>query len=113
MEQRNIQCRPCVMIDCWSSKATSRCISLLPPGSRILVLGNLSESSQINISPLDLFMHHKIVEGFNLLKYMEKLSKERLQEFFRLIRDDFDSQGGIFYSQCKEAERVFKLEDIS
>jgi hypothetical protein len=65
-----------------------------------------------------MFMHHKCIEGFNLLNFLQHgpLSKERIHDFFRLIRDDFDksSRGDLFFMEkCgTEKTKEFKLEDI-
>jgi hypothetical protein len=55
------------------------------------LLGNLSEKEALQLNCNDLFMCHKQIEGFNLLKFMkDELTKEQFNGFKTMIRDDFD-----------------------
>jgi hypothetical protein len=92
---------------------------MIPSGSKIILLGNLSERGEgLTLNTSDLFLRYKTLEGFNLLRFLrEDLSKERMKEFLLFIRDDFDknaeSGGKIFRSEkmIKEGERKeYKIE---
>ena len=86
-----VQDRQVIILDTWSNKATSRLIELAPSGTRVILVGNLSEKKSLTLCSSDFFIQHKCIEGFNLIKYLtESLSQERMNEFFRIIRDDFD-----------------------
>ena len=66
-----------MLIDLWGDKTSAQAIKLLPAGSTILLLGNLSEKEALQLNCNDLFMCHKQIEGFNLLKFMkDELTKE-------------------------------------
>ena len=111
--------QPLILLDTWSNKATSSLIEMIPSGSKIILLGNLSERNEgLTLNTSDLFLRYKTLEGFNLLRFLrEDLSKERMKEFLLFIRDDFDknaeSGGKIFRSEkmIKEVERKeYKIE---
>lgn len=95
-------------------------IEVIPSGSRILLLGNLSEKAEgLTLNTSDLFLRYKTLEGFNLLRFLrEDLSKDRMREFLNFIRDDFDqnaeSGGKIFRSEkIKHVERKeYQIEQI-
>jgi hypothetical protein len=82
----------------------------------VILMGNVSEKKNLNLSSFDLALHSKYIEGFNLIKYMcECLTKEKRAEFIKLIRDDFDKHphsGDIFRTTSKAETKVFKLEEI-
>lgn len=112
---------PAIVIDAWANKATSQLIKLLPSDSRAILLGNLSEKERLSLDTVDLFMHSKHVEGFNLLKYLQDcVSKERRKTFYDFIREDFDSNpdsGDVFKDifisdKPNEPTRVFKLTEV-
>lgn len=103
-----------IVIDTWGSKATSKVIEMVPAGSHIILLGNVSEKRNLTVRTTDISLNHKCIEGFNLIKYMcECLSKERREEFHKLIRDDITKGGSLFLAKAKGEPKVFKLEQIS
>lgn len=120
MEHAQRQNQPLILLDTWSNKATSSLIEVIPSGSRILLLGNLSEKAEgLTLNTSDLFLRYKTLEGFNLLRFLrEDLSKDRMREFLNFIRDDFDqnteSGGKIFRSEkIKHVERKeYQIEQI-
>ncbi len=66
-----------------------------------------------------MFLRFKVIEGFNLLQFMRgELTKERVQQFYKMIRDDFDqnaSDGGKLFKQDRfhiGEERIYDLEQI-
>ena len=99
LDQNNLLNSSLILVDTWANQATSTLIKILPSGSRIILLGNLSERSEgLTLNSTDLFLRYKTLEGFNLLKYLrEECDKNRITEFLNFIRDDFDqnaSDGG-------------------
>ena len=93
---------------------------MIPSGSKIILLGNLSERAEgLTINSSDLFLRYKTLEGFNLLRFIrEDLPKERLREFLLLIRDDFDqnaeTNGKIFRAEKVEGleRKEYKIDQI-
>ena len=81
-----------ILIDTWANEATSKVISLLPSGSRVFLLGNLSDKSTFSLCATDIFLRYKTIEGFNLLQYIKQdLGMDRLKSLFSQIRDDYDA----------------------
>ena len=105
LDHHKRQNQPLILLDTWSNKATSSIIEMIPSGSKIILLGNLSERAEgLTLNTSDLFLRYKTLEGFNLLRFLrEDLSKERMREFLLFIRDDFDnnaaSNGKVFRSK--------------
>jgi hypothetical protein len=64
-------------IDTLGGDLSGRIFSMMPDGSEMIALGNIT-CSNLNLETTEFYMHSKKVMGFNLIKYMrEELSADK------------------------------------
>ena len=70
---------PMVFFDAVGGELCSQVVSLLPPGSKTVVYGNLSKKPAATIKTSDLLFSHKSIEGFWLNQFLEQGTPEEFE----------------------------------
>ncbi len=74
--------KPLSLIDLCGSEWSGRLFSCMPPGSHLLLAGNV-EGADLKISSKEFYMHNKKIRGFDLESYVrDELDEERRKHLF-------------------------------
>ncbi|KAJ4463122.1 putative oxidoreductase zinc-binding dehydrogenase [Paratrimastix pyriformis] len=82
----HLNCTLCY--DCVGGSLPGRILRLMPPGSTVVVYGSLDPQPTLDgLSPMDLLIHGKRIEGFHLHMFLEAIGKKDTAKLMTTARD--------------------------